>query len=222
MSTSSTASSTARRPGCVHLIQLGTSTDVFADRGATFTSALVNSQEHPQSSRTQPNGTRPIPRLRCASLSLARSTTACTGPTVPRLRDVYEQVFQPPGREYGEGHPADHEALVWSVHSQPSRHVPWGLLYLHLLEYSQDHAELGAILNGFSLSEQGQLAVAIEKTGQAVDTTYMSTTKLVRSSTLSLLSIFDPPTLYSCKNGNKAGQNPYTNTRSLRTSSRSF
>lgn len=47
-------------------------------------------------------------------------------------------------------------------------------------DYSQDNAELGAILNGFSLSETGTLASAVEKTGQAVDATYMSTTRLLQ------------------------------------------
>ena len=47
------------------------------------------------------------------------------------------------------------------------------------LDSSQDHAELGAILSGFSLSEQGHLAAAIEKTSQAVNTTHISTTKPV-------------------------------------------
>lgn len=51
-------------------------------------------------------------------------------------------------------------------------------------DYAQDHAELGAALNGFSLNEAGPVAAAIEKTGQAVDATYLSTTKLVRPSTL--------------------------------------
>ena len=46
-------------------------------------------------------------------------------------------------------------------------------------DLAQDHAELGATLNGFSLNETGQLSTAIEKTGQAVDATYMSTTQLV-------------------------------------------
>ena len=49
-------------------------------------------------------------------------------------------------------------------------------------EFAQDYSELGATLNGFSLNETGQLSTAIEKTGQAVDATYMSTTKLVRHS----------------------------------------
>ncbi|TFK74916.1 hypothetical protein BDN72DRAFT_832631 [Pluteus cervinus] len=47
-------------------------------------------------------------------------------------------------------------------------------------EYAQDHADLGAALNGFSLNEKRPLAVAIEMTGQAVDTTYVSTTKLLQ------------------------------------------
>ncbi|KAI0825901.1 hypothetical protein BC629DRAFT_1451513 [Irpex lacteus] len=47
-------------------------------------------------------------------------------------------------------------------------------------DYAQDHAELGAALNGFSLNESGQLSTAIEKTGQAVDATYMSTTRLIQ------------------------------------------
>ncbi|KAJ3994937.1 hypothetical protein F5050DRAFT_1770750 [Lentinula boryana] len=47
-------------------------------------------------------------------------------------------------------------------------------------EFAQDHAELGAALNGSSLNESGPLSSAIEKTGQAVDATYMSTTKLAQ------------------------------------------
>lgn len=49
----------------------------------------------------------------------------------------------------------------------------------HPTDFSQDNAELGAILNGFSLSETGVLASAIETTGRAVDSTYMSTARLV-------------------------------------------
>ncbi|KAF8582732.1 hypothetical protein K439DRAFT_1391263 [Ramaria rubella] len=47
-------------------------------------------------------------------------------------------------------------------------------------ELSTDHADLGGILNGFSLSENGALAASIEKTGQAIDATYMSTTRLAQ------------------------------------------
>jgi len=55
-----------------------------------------------------------------------------------------------------------------------------------ILELAQDYRELGATLNGFSLTEQhpneqqSHLSAALEKTGQANDTTYASTTKLVQ------------------------------------------
>jgi sorting nexin-41/42 len=57
---------------------------------------------------------------------------------------------------------------------------PLNYLPPSVIDYSQDHMELGAIWNGFSLNENGELAAAIEKTGQAIDTTYMSTSRLVR------------------------------------------
>lgn len=47
-------------------------------------------------------------------------------------------------------------------------------------DFAQDHSDLGAALNGFSLNEHGDLSSAIEKTGQAIDVTYISTTKLVQ------------------------------------------
>ncbi|KAH9993693.1 hypothetical protein BJV74DRAFT_832657 [Russula compacta] len=47
-------------------------------------------------------------------------------------------------------------------------------------DYSHDHMELGAVWNGFSLNESGELAAAIEKTGQAIDSTYMATTRLLQ------------------------------------------
>ena len=50
---------------------------------------------------------------------------------------------------------------------------------LSAIDYSQDHMELGAIWNGFSLNETGELAAAIEKTGQAIDATCMTTVRLV-------------------------------------------
>jgi hypothetical protein len=60
-------------------------------------------------------------------------------------------------------------------------------------EYAHDHADLGAALNGFSLNETGALSGAIEKTGQAVDATYMSTTKLVRTFNIFISSQVQPP-----------------------------
>ncbi|KAH6916121.1 sorting nexin-41 [Coprinopsis sp. MPI-PUGE-AT-0042] len=47
-------------------------------------------------------------------------------------------------------------------------------------DYAQDHADLGAVLNGFSLNENDEMATAIEKTGQAADVSYVSTTKLLQ------------------------------------------
>jgi hypothetical protein len=53
-------------------------------------------------------------------------------------------------------------------------------------DLAQDYRDLGAALNGFSLTEQrpgeqqGHLSSALEKTGQANDTTYATTTKLVQ------------------------------------------
>ena len=59
-------------------------------------------------------------------------------------------------------------------------------IFIDPIEYSHDHADLGAALNGFSLNETGSLSGAIEKTGQTVDATYISTTKLVRTLIYSL------------------------------------
>ncbi|GMK58488.1 hypothetical protein CspeluHIS016_0505200 [Cutaneotrichosporon spelunceum] len=47
-------------------------------------------------------------------------------------------------------------------------------------EHATDMSELGAQWNGFSLSEKGELATAIEKVGQAVDTDYLATTELLK------------------------------------------
>lgn len=52
----------------------------------------------------------------------------------------------------------------------------------HLTAWGDDLAELGARFNAFSLSEQSQsLAAAIEKVGQAVDSTYITTAELSSS-----------------------------------------
>jgi hypothetical protein len=47
-------------------------------------------------------------------------------------------------------------------------------------ERAADMSELGAVWNGFSLVEGGQLGLAIEKVGQAVDQEYLQTAALVR------------------------------------------
>lgn len=64
----------------------------------------------------------------------------------------------------------------WSGKSLVVQNKPHKLMDV---DFAQDHAELGAALNGFSLNESDQLSTAIERTGQAIDTTYMSTTRLV-------------------------------------------
>lgn len=52
----------------------------------------------------------------------------------------------------------------------------------HLSSLSSDLAELGARFNGFSLSEQSlSLAAAIERVGQAADTSYLATEELSSS-----------------------------------------
>jgi sorting nexin-41/42 len=57
---------------------------------------------------------------------------------------------------------------------------------------TQDHHELGAALNGFSLNESGTLSAALERTGQAVDVTYLSNAKLV--------SLFSAPIVFVSTN----------------------
>lgn len=52
----------------------------------------------------------------------------------------------------------------------------------HLGQLSADFAELGARLNGFSLSEpSASLSAAIERVGQAVDTSYLATEELANT-----------------------------------------
>lgn len=46
-------------------------------------------------------------------------------------------------------------------------------------ERAQDLSELGAVWNGFSLVENGELGLAVEKVGQAVDQEYLATAALV-------------------------------------------
>jgi hypothetical protein len=71
---------------------------------------------------------------------------------------------------------------------------------------AQDHAELGAALNGFSLNEEGKLAAAVEKTGQAVDATYISTARLVSPNYDFGYIIIIPHSSSSSKNSSKTGQ----------------
>ncbi|ORX68808.1 hypothetical protein DL89DRAFT_247776 [Linderina pennispora] len=56
-------------------------------------------------------------------------------------------------------------------------------IYRKLGELSGDYAELGAVLNGFSLldNQREDLAAAIEKAGQAIDSSYIEINALLRS-----------------------------------------
>ncbi|CAG8509171.1 7414_t:CDS:2 [Acaulospora morrowiae] len=54
-------------------------------------------------------------------------------------------------------------------------------IWKRLNDFSNDYSELGALYNGFSLNENGDLAIAIEKVGQAVDSTYIATRALTDS-----------------------------------------
>ncbi|PWN42358.1 hypothetical protein IE81DRAFT_323510 [Ceraceosorus guamensis] len=71
---------------------------------------------------------------------------------------------------------ADSEAFTnrWAAHVGGSLERSNRRVARRWQESSSDYAELGAVLNGFSLGESGDLAVAIERTGQAADGTFMS------------------------------------------------
>ena len=89
---------------------------------------------------------------------------------------------------------------------------PRGLCVSHYqlirsLDYAQDHSELGATLNGFSLNENDSLSGPIEKTGQAIDATYMSTTKLVSlGMILTTLDAFLKPCFLGSRTGTELGR----------------
>ena len=69
----------------------------------------------------------------------------------------------------------------WSGSFLPPLSCPPKDPHMWCLELAQDYQDLGGALNGYSLNEQqGHLSAAIEKTGQANDATFVSTTKLVQ------------------------------------------
>ncbi|KAI8053267.1 hypothetical protein BDF22DRAFT_683645 [Syncephalis plumigaleata] len=65
---------------------------------------------------------------------------------------------------------SDNFAKHLQQHIDPSQHK----ISRKLQELAADNAELGALYNGFSLTETDDLALAIEKVGQAIDTAYLS------------------------------------------------
>lgn len=153
--------------------------DHIVDRSAQFTTAVIAPKEYPKGSFTQPYRSERIPCLRSTSQSDGNASFAKPRPTLHRFRSVHEQVRKPPRWPDGKSYTPDTKAVV---RYDVSLHPLYSLnnLYIHDAETAQDYSELGAALNGFSLNESGALATAMEKTGQAVDASYMSTTRLVR------------------------------------------
>jgi hypothetical protein len=94
----------------------------------------------------------------------------------PETRDLSEEELDPYFVSF-ENSSKDLEHLLQGPMEKVNRR-----LLMHLGNWGEDLADLGARFNAFSLSEQTQtLAAAIEKTGQAVDSTYIATTELSSS-----------------------------------------
>lgn len=90
-------------------------------------------------------------------------------------------------------------------------------------ERAQDMSELGGVWNGYSLVEGGQLGLAVEKVGQAVDQEYLATAALVSCHLGPFCDVnregVSADDLHSCKRGNARQRNLFTFTRSLGPSS---
>ncbi|KAF8455302.1 hypothetical protein BGX38DRAFT_1088637 [Terfezia claveryi] len=67
----------------------------------------------------------------------------------------------------------DYESLLTGSIEKVNRRI-----LKRLTELATDYSELGARYNAFSLSESGTLATAIERVGQAVDSSYIATEEL--------------------------------------------
>lgn len=130
-------------------------------------------------SSTSSSGTPTSPPSHAALPSAAAHTTP--GPQIfgrfpPESRDLSEEELDPYFFNF-EQSSKELEQLLQGPMEKVNRR-----LLSHLSAWGDDMADLGARFNAFSLSEQSQsLAAAIEKTGQAVDSTYVSTTELSSS-----------------------------------------
>ncbi|KAH7374332.1 sorting nexin-like protein-41 [Pyrenochaeta sp. MPI-SDFR-AT-0127] len=128
---------------------------------------------------TSSSGTPASPANNAALPSAAAHTTP--GPQVfgrfpPETRQLSEEELDPYFVSF-ENSSKELETLLQGPMEKVNRR-----LLLHLGNWGEDMADLGARFNAFSLSEQSQsLAAAIEKTGQAVDSTYIATTELSSS-----------------------------------------
>lgn len=128
---------------------------------------------------TSSSGTPATPANNAAMPSAAAHTTP--GPQIfgrfpPETREMSEEELDPYFVHF-ETSSKDLESLLQGPMEKVNRR-----LLMHLGNWGEDMADLGARFNAFSLSEQTQtLASAIEKTGQAVDSTYIATTELSSS-----------------------------------------
>lgn len=125
------------------------------------------------------SGTPTSPPNFAATPSTAAHTTS--GPQVfgrfpPESKSLSEEEFDPYFVNF-ETSSKELEMLLQGSMEKVNRRT-----LSHLSAWGDDLAELGARFNAFSLSEQSQsLAAAIEKTGQAVDSTYIATAELSSS-----------------------------------------
>ncbi|KAL9029139.1 MAG: hypothetical protein Q9196_002585 [Gyalolechia fulgens] len=130
-------------------------------------------------SRTSSTGTPASP----PSQSFMASTAAHTipGPQLygrfpPSSQNLSEQELDPYFNNF-ESNTRDLELLLQGSIEKVNRRT-----LTHLASLSTDMAELGARYNGFSLSEQSAtVAAAIERIGQAVDSSYIATEELSSS-----------------------------------------
>ena len=131
------------------------------------------------SSATSSSGTPTSPPNIAATPSAAAHTIP--GPQVfgkfpPESKSLSEEELDPYFVHF-ETSSKELEALLQGSMEKVNRRT-----LSHLSSWGDDLAELGARFNAFSLSEQSQsLASAIEKTGQAVDSTYIATAELSSS-----------------------------------------
>lgn len=125
------------------------------------------------------SGTPVVPANNAAMPSVTAHTTP--GPQIfgrfpPETRQMSEEELDPYFVHF-EMSSKELEALLQGPMEKVNRR-----LLMHLGNWGEDMADLGARFNAFSLSEQTQtLASAIEKIGQAVDSTYIATTELSSS-----------------------------------------
>lgn len=118
------------------------------------------------------------PNYQTAPSAAAHSTP---GPQVfgrfpPESRTLTEEELDPYFVNF-EGSSKELETLLQGSMEKVNRRT-----LSHLTAWGDDMAELGGRLNTFSLNEQSQsLAAAIEKVGQAVDSTYIATAELSSS-----------------------------------------